>query len=682
MRLPAVLAASWLLLALVGCADATKTSPDVVLVSLDTVRADVFDEVAVTEPTLARLSAGAVRFRAAATPTPLTLPAHTSLMSGLDPNVHGVRLNGQIVSTDVPLLAERLKAQGYATLAAVSAFPLDRRFGLQRGFDQYDQPAGAAQGGFSTLERDATDTVDAALNLLATSPAESFLWVHLFDPHAPYQARDIRADAPPRERYAREIAHTGRQLDRLVRALDARGRPYVMVIVADHGEGLGEHGELDHGLFLYDSTLLVPMLWYAPGVFKPRLVDGVPRLIDVPATIADLLGLEWGHPIQGISLLPSLRGQAQVFPPAYAETHYGELAYQAAPLRSLRDGRWKSIGTEETAELYDLQQDPAETADLARQDPARSDRMQFDTWQRPQPATHRSGGPDADSLRQLQSLGYLAATGEAGGPQRHPRDFAASHRRLIELQTLLGEGRDAEALVAARALHGDEPANGFAAYVLGMLELDAGRYDAARDALEVAVRIDPRNAQHRFKLGELEMRAGRYDAALQQWDAVVLLEPNRAAAWSNQSGAQARLGRWDDAWRSAAKALTLEPDDPTYIDNAATIAERIGRHADAADLLMRLPRDPSGRHAQPARLLLAQLRAGNNADATATLESLDQAPANAPVRELARAVLAARNGDPRAAEAHLQRFTDGRPGARRAAIGEFPELAAAADRAP
>ncbi len=673
-----------LVLGATGCTAPDSDRPDVVLVSLDTVRADVFDELTRTEPELARLVAGSARFRAAATPTPLTLPAHASLMSGLDPNVHGVRLNGQVVSPDIPVLAEHLRARGYATLAAVSAFPLDRRFGLARGFDHYDQPVGADQGGFRTLERDAVETIDAALRLLAGSPAQSFLWVHLFDPHAPYHPRDAAADAPPRERYAREIAHVARELGRLVDALAARERPFLLVLVADHGEGLGDHGELDHGLLLYDSTLLVPMLWYAPGLLEPRLIDGVPRLIDVAPTIADLLGFAWGTPVQGVSILPALRGQSQEFPPAYAETHYGELAYQAAPLRSLRDGSWKSIGTENEVELYDLAADPAEAEDLAKRDPARADRMQFDAWQRPQPASHRVGGPDADSLRDLQSLGYLAATGsgDSDGVRRHPRELAASHRRLIELQTLLGEGKDAEAMAAARALSTDEPDNGFAAYVLGMLELDAGRIEAARVALEAAVRIDPRNAQHRFKLGELEMRAGRYDAALHQWDAVVLLEPARAAAWSNQSGAQARLGRWEDAWRASAKALSLEPENPVYLDNAATIAESTGRHGDAADLLVRLARTESGRNAQPLRLLLAQLRAARNDDARATLESLAPAQATLPLSMLARAVLAARSGDTTAAAQQLERFAGGRPAARAAAIREFPELAALAQPAP
>jgi tetratricopeptide (TPR) repeat protein len=641
-RLRAVVLALVMVMTL-SCSE-TPMRPDIVMISLDTVRLDSFLAVAESESTLQKLLAGSRRFAAAVSPTPLTLPAHTSLMSGWNPNRHGVRNNGQRVGSDVPLIAEVLQQQGYQTGAFVSAFPLDRQFGLQRGFDHFDQPEpdSASRAEFVTLERPAPATIQRAIDWIDDQVSPAFLWVHLFDAHAPYTAPVGSEESSRRARYEAEIRAIGAALKPLVERIESRQRPFVLVLLADHGEGLGDHGELDHGLLLYDSTLLVPMLWYAPDRWSPGISDQTARLVDVVPTLLDLLDAEPDAlDLDGVSLLPSLRGEKQTVPAAYAETYYPTFAYRRMPLRSVREQGWKFIGSETGGALHHVQADPREEKDLALIHPQRFDRMQFDAWQRPEPIdANQQSHPIS---KELQGLGYLASVA-AGPPSGEVAEVIESHRRLVLLQEQLTEGHVDEALKQAQELVTDEPENAFAMYVAGVLWLDRGRRDEAIRLLDLSLSLDPNNTQTRFKLAEALMASARHDQALAHWQVLETSDPDRIAVWINEAAALAALGNWQDAEIAISEALRRRPDDLIALDNAAAIAEKLGQWEQAANHLVRLSvADP--RFDQFGRAALFWIRAGNEREALGIASRAPQSASDYDLVLLAEAVAFARLGD-------------------------------------
>lgn len=664
-----------LVLGLGGCTGTTAPPPDLVLVSLDTVRADVFSEVAQADPVLGPVYAASTRFQAAATSAPLTLPAHASLLSGLDPNHHGIHHNGQRLRTDVPLLAERLRARGYHTAAVVSAFPLDRQFGLSRGFDVYDQPeATASASALSLLERRGDASTDRALAELDNGTAPQFLWLHLFDAHAPYAAPGQAAGAPLRDAYRAEVGFVVQQLGRIVSALKRRGRPFVLVVVGDHGEGLGDHDELDHGLLLYDSTLLVPMFWYAPGRFDGKTVPQTARLIDVAPTLAALAGAAPDPGVDGIDLVPLLSGGTLQIPAAYAETRYPELAYRKLPLRSVRDGDWKLIATRDEVELYRWSSDSAETHDLATEQESRAAAMQLDAWQRAEVAS--SDAPASPEVtRQLQGLGYVAA-GEAASsaPAGHPRGIAASHRRLVALQSMIGTLPAAQVLAEAEAFAAAEPGNAFVQELLGSLLLEQGDLPRAIAALERASALNPDNSETRYKYAEALMRANRHADAIGQWQILEVLEPQRAGVWTNEAAALAFLGNWADAWTAVQQGLSLGANDANTLDNAALIAERLRLWADAAQLQQRrsLMTDPPFQ--EFGRLALNQLRSGDAISAQRTLDEAHARQASDPLLQLAEVLVQLRGKRTAEARRNAEALRAATPRLWQMALREFPEL--------
>lgn len=674
------LATALLIAALAACTRDPPPDLDLILVSLDTVRADVFDAVAAADPELGPLLKASVRFKAAASPVPLTLPAHASLLSGLDPNHHGVRTNGDMLDHSVPLLAERLRERGYRTSAVVSAFPLDRQFGLARGFDRYDQPSTGApsNSGSSILERRGDLSVDIALDVLKDKMQPQFLWVHLFDAHAPYAAPGAPAGLGMHDAYRAEVAFVANQLTRLVRALDERGRPYVLVVVGDHGEGLGDHNELDHGLLLYDSTLLVPMFWYAPDLYPASTPDQTARLIDVAPTLAAIAGVDAASGFDGIDLHPLLVGKNLDIPPAYAETHYPEIAYRKSPLRSLRDGHWKVIATRDESELFELATDPAESRDRSATDAALAAAMQLDVWQRPEPKAATT--PVAkDVARQLQGLGYVTASDPEHPADGHPRSVIASHRRLVELQTMVGVAPAQDVIASARDLARDEPANAFAHEVLGSLLLQNGVIGDAVVALDQSSRLNPANSETRYKLAEALMHAGRHIEALRHWQILEIETPQRAGVWSNEAASLATLGNWEEAWRAAQQGLSLGAKDANALDNAATIAERLQRWGDAAQLQQQLAllADPPFR--EFGRLALNQLRTGSNDAAQRSLAEAANRGIHDPLLALAQILLTQRQGQPAQAGAQAKALKSQHVRLWQSATREFPELGALPD---
>src|SRR3954465_1467078 len=376
MRSVAVFALASLVLA-VGCrAPSSRSSPpdrpNVLLVTIDTLRADhvgCYGYTNASTPTIDALAKRGVRFETAVAHVPLTGPSHASILTGQIPLGHGFRNNsGFTLSPQVKTAAEDFRQAGYRTAGFVSGFPLDRRFGFSRGFDDYDDhlPKGNDRRRTPYVERFADATTDAALRWLearTTGSGPWFLWVHYYDPHAPYEPPpDLAARFSPSP-YDGEIAFVDRELQRLLSAVSTRGdtgRTFTLV-TADHGESLGEHGEGTHGLFVYDATLHVPWIMAGPGIPAGRVVPTVARSIDVLPTLLDYAGLRPPAPMDGRSLRPAADGQSMSDAPAYSESLYPELELGWAPLHAMRLGRFKLIDAPR-AELYDVLADRGELA--------------------------------------------------------------------------------------------------------------------------------------------------------------------------------------------------------------------------------------------------------------------------------------------------------------------------------
>ena len=314
-------------------------------------------------PHLDRLAREGVVFDQATSVAPLTLPAHASLFTGLLPPAHGVRDNaGAPLASDAVTLAEILGAAGFRTAAFVGSDVLHPDRGLNQGFDRYGGVRQHSERS-ATGQRPADEVVSEAIRWIdEVGDVPFFLWTHLYDPHRPYEPPEPFASRHGSDLYVGEIAYADSQIGRLFDALDRRQllEDTLVIVAGDHGESLGEHGERDHGVFIYESVLRIPLIIRAPGV-SPRRVSPVVRLIDVMPTVLDVLGLP-APPIDGISLLEVMRGGRGPELEAYSESEYPRrLGW--SPLRSLRDGRFKVIDAPRP-ELYDLERDPFETRNV------------------------------------------------------------------------------------------------------------------------------------------------------------------------------------------------------------------------------------------------------------------------------------------------------------------------------
>src|SRR5262245_22339298 len=461
------------------------TGRPIVLVTIDTLRADRLGSYGSTRnltPALDRFAETASQFTAAVTQVPITLPAHASILTGLHPARHGVRTNdGFRLAAGVPTIAEAVQRRGYATGGFIGGYPLQASYGLARGFDRYG-------GGFlkkaGAVERPADAVVDAALGWIESHRSQPFLvWLHLFDPHSPYAPPPPFAAAHAGAPYDGEVAYTdaaiGRLVDRL-RQLELFGRSTV-IVVADHGESLGEHGERTHGTFLYDATIRVPLLIKLPDGTAARTI-GVPvETTDLAPTMAAMADASLGD-VDGCSLLPLLRGAAgDAERPAYAESYYQNVLLGWSPLRAVRTGHWKFIEAPRR-ELYDLQNDPAErlnhvddhaalAAGLQRALPASEDAVQAGR-----------GSAAAESAERLRSLGYTSGSTLATTATRKvdPKDRVEVWAAIEDGVDAIAHDPQAAQRAFSRALSLD-PRNGLATKYLADISFRAGKLREARE---------------------------------------------------------------------------------------------------------------------------------------------------------------------------------------------------------
>ena len=613
------------LAALVWLARPARTRPNVLLVTIDTLRADrlgSYGYVGAATPVMDALAARGVRFATAIAHAPLTAPSHASILTGLLPTGHGVRDNGAFaLPPTAATLAEVLRGAGYHTAAFVSGFPLDHRFGFARGFETYDDRLlrGGNAGRASYVERPAAATTRAAVAWVRAAQAPWFAWVHYFDPHAPYEPPPDLAARFATSPYDGEIASVDRELGRLLAVAEAGPASTLVLVTSDHGESLGEHGEATHGVFVYDSTLRVPWIMAGAGVPRGRVSSVVARGIDVAPSLLDYAGVRLPRAMQGRSLRPAADGREMEDAPAYAESLFCELNLGWAALHAWRTARWKLVDAPRP-ELYDLAADPAEVRDVstARRNEAESLRsgLRHALETRPPDA---SAVPSDESRERLRALGYVGGTAPAHPSGRDPKDGIA----LVEhLERGLAEARarPAVAVEELTAFLAAEPDAPLARRYRAIAYQHAGRYaDAVADIQALEAR-GPLSLDDLTVLAEALRLAGRPQEALAALDRAAAADP-RAPEPALLRGRMLRaMGRSDEAGAALKQALALDPGSAEARRGLGELALERGAVDEAASLLeANVAADPTDADAL-VKLGVARMRAGRIDEALALFE--------------------------------------------------------------
>ncbi|MCP4901518.1 MAG: sulfatase-like hydrolase/transferase [bacterium] len=553
-----------------------KRLPDVLLITVDTLRPDGLGWVVAGDlgsesrntPNIDALAALGRRFPAAFAPTPITLPSHTSMMTGLLPRRHGVRDNGQVVSLRLSTLAEQLRGKGYRTGAFVSGYPLAAEFGLDQGFATYDDSAGFRAEGIIG-ERRAVETTTAALDWLAGTEQGSadspwFLWIHYFDPHDPYEPPAEHRQPGKHGAYYGEVASVDAAIGRLLKQARFLSSELLTVFAGDHGESLGEHGESTHGFFLYQSTMAVPIIVHFPGVVEPGVGKVPGTLVDLTPTVLDLLDLE-GDGLDGKSLVAEMPSPRI----AYLETRRPWYSYGWSPLRAVVEDGWKLI-VAPRPELYDLNKDPQESVNKIETEGSRIQRLKVLLEEiESRPSADSVTSLDAETTARLESLGYVGA---GSSPVSIPAQGLADPKDRIALWNRLGQavaaqeaGQLTTALKAFDEVLAVEPSNPFALSRSGAL-LTSGIRDPKKirlgiNRLEKCVRITPSDAEAWRALAEAHVAISDWPEAADAWQEVVRLQPRRREAWIGLANALGLAGRPDRAVNAFDRLLELSPDD-------------------------------------------------------------------------------------------------------------------------
>lgn len=578
-------------------------APNVVLVSIDTVRADrvgAYGARDAATATLDAIAAGGVRFEKAIAPAPLTLPSHATLLTGLYPPRHGVRHNGIFrLGGERTTLAERFRDAGYATGAAVGAVVLEAGFGLAQGFDHYDDDFGAERASATGYpERRADEVTDAALGWLAGVDRPFFLFVHYYDPHAEYDPPAPYAERFRGRPYEGEIAYVDAAVGRLLEALRADGRleRTIVAVTSDHGESLGEHGERTHSYTLYDATLAVPLVLRGPGVPHGRSVPGVVSLADVAPTLLALAGVEALPDTDGVDLRPRFTGSdaeaiggggpaapaASGADPAaegaaYAESLATQLDHGWAPLHALRTPRHHYVRAPR-AELYDVSADPRERTNLLAEGP-RSEARAADAAIEALLARGellRAAPVDGRTLTQLRALGYALPDAPVAATGLDPKDGLRLVEVYVAARTAYFEGRFDEAEARARALLAESPGSAQAVMLLAGIEDRRGRPREALALAERATALLPQSAAFHAQVADWRLALGDVAGAVAAFDAAIAVDPELAEAHAGAMWRAKLTGDLADAEAAAARALAIRPADAALALRVADAFDRLG----------------------------------------------------------------------------------------------------------
>jgi arylsulfatase A-like enzyme/thioredoxin-like negative regulator of GroEL len=624
--------------------------PNVILITLDTTRADrmgfLGSKLGLT-PNLDELAKHSVVFARTYAVVPLTTASHATILTGTYPEFNGVNDFGKPLPADVPYLPELLRQRGYQTAAFVGSLVLDpidgTAPGFDRGFDTYDAGFGIRRRNedrFNTVERRGAEVVARAIQWLNKRPrAPFFLWVHLYDAHDPYDPPPPYSTRFARSLYDGEIAYADACVGKLITALRQAGLydGSLVALMADHGEALGQHGEQTHGVFLYDETIHVPLLFKMPvsGYAGDRVETRV-SLADVTPTILEVAGIPVPATVQGKSLRKMMEHKSLAAsktdtnatapsggPPAYSETDYPHRAFGWSPLRSVRAGKYLFIQAP-VEELYDQNIDPEAVHNLAASSPAVSETLssQADEFHRQLRNAHLNPSPttDAQQAEQLSALGYVTAgsstateTKQQGADPKDRIEIAnLMHDALMEvedgryeqavphLQRVLAEepqmaiaemqlgiafsrlNEPSEALPLLRSAVKRQPDSGMAHYELGLALFDGGDLQAAAPEFAFAVEHAPRWADAHFSLASVYARIDRVPEAMSELSIALELNPGHYRANLLRGRILSLQGQAAESLANLQKAAQVEPRSVEAHLFLADAYEQVGRQDEAA----------------------------------------------------------------------------------------------------
>ena len=552
---------------------AESPRPSILFVTLDTTRADAVGPEArgIETPSFNALAARGRRFRWAYATVPQTLPSHTSMLTGLYPAGHGVHENARHVAENQLLISERLHNAGYRTAAFVSSFALARRFGLARGFDIYDDelPGGRP-------ERTARETTDRVIEFLRT-PAKQplFLWVHFYDPHYPYTPPEPFRSRYPKQPYYGEVAAMDEQLGRLAAAFQQQVKgPVAIVLVGDHGEGLGEHGEQQHGDLLYQATMHVPLVMIGPRV-HPGVGDAPVSTRRIFHTILDWAGIDTANSL--------LREEGEV---AVGEAMKPFLDYGWQPQVMAVDGTRKAILAGKL-EVYDVASDPNEMHDLAAgASLSRQARAALQEYPIPSMDAQQSASNLSDEEhRKLAALGYVSSVAKPVVRPDAPRpaDMAPMFPILDEAARLFVQEQYAKAIPLLEQILGRDPNNLDAALRLATSHSALGHEQAAFAAYRRAEVIAPNSADVRTYMALHYARTAEWPKAVPMLERIVAETPDKVPALEALALLRERQGQIEEAMRLRQKVYTLRSPTPAELSRLGEMQMALGQTAPAID---------------------------------------------------------------------------------------------------
>ena len=636
-RLLALSVVSSVTLVLAAFACRRTERPNVLVITIDTLRADhlgCYGFTLARTPAIDKLAGESVRFTNAIASAPITMPAHSSIFTGLFPPAHGVRDNGAYaLGENAVTLAERLRDAGYTTHAFVSALVLNRRYNLSQGFETYDDDLWAEDDPklFMIRERQAPKTAERFLKWFGewdksrTKPF--FTWIHFFDPHQPYRpsSSDAALAVSP---YDAEIAGVDRQIGRIVDTLRSSGQldNTILILMADHGESLGEHGEQTHAIFVYDATVRIPLLVRYHPAFAPAVYNGPVRSVDVVPTVLGILRLPGGDTTDGHDLGAAIRGKEpppQL--PQYSESLLSEVGFGMAPLFAIRDDGYKYIRAPRP-ELYDLRRDPRELHNILPEQQRVGAKLDRELTQllndSGRHAVKAAANPmTRETEESLQALGYLAPHAERSAMQgMDPKDGLPIHNKLEEARHLAQRKQWARAEARLLEVIAVTPRNVSAINVLGLIGVKTGDHAKAVKYYEQSLGIDPQQFRVLGVLGGIALTEGNLDHAQKEFQAALAVNPHFAEAMANLGFIEALRGRdlaaehWYQkgiaadptfprvyrrlgdlyydrkdfvhAYANYTKVIQIEPADVRAVLQAGNCARRLG-HGDEADKFFR-----------------------------------------------------------------------------------------------
>lgn len=626
----AVVASFWGLCLAVGCNRDAQTGggrlPDktnFLLITLDTTRAKslgCYGYAEAVTPTLDAMAAKGMLFEDAQSVAPLTLPSHATMLTGRFPREHGLRVNGKSKLGDsIPTLATIFKGRGYRTGAFVSAFVLDKQFGLNRGFDSYDDEVEVRKrgGNAQEAERPADAVTTRALDwLTAQADQPFFCWLHYYDPHEPYSP-------PPafrgrfRHPYDAEIAFMDSELAKVMDLLKKRGlQDQTLIVVAgDHGEAFGEHGEIGHAAFVYEVNLHVPLIFVYPKVVGVGRVKPQVSLVDVFPTILDLFGVPHPAGLHGQSLVRALTGGQPEARTCYAESEHTYSIHTWAQQRTLVTDSWKLISSTRL-ELYDRKSDRGETRNVAadHQDVVKAMMAElYSRYEKMTPAAPVRIDQSQETSRKLESLGYVSS-GSANRPDEvlteglpDPKDMVDVMRDMQQAHTLEVEGRTAEALPKLENARKRSPQSVEIHRRLGKALMRLDRVSEAIDTLTVAAQLDPTSSGILRALGEAYLQTKQFAKAVEHFELLRELSPDDPAALDELGSALIEAGKVDEAIARLQEALRIKPDHGEAMADLGAALLAKGALDDAEKMLQKAAAIPAS--AAQSHFLLARLAA-------------------------------------------------------------------------